>query len=463
MLKRILHFLFFIIIPSGILIFLSQDNLFFWDTVQLSAKHALWFYEQNFNTFLLPQQIDSGHIPAFGFYLALVWKVFGQNILISHWAMWPFVLLIFMFVWKLSNVFSVGKHRYLLSFLLLLEPTLLAQMVLVSPDIWIVAFFLWHWWTIETAKYNQRYFSSVFLVLSSLRGGIVLLVLELYFFIKEQNWKNVGFFRQQFFPLLPAVLLFLFYQYYHWVNVDWIAWHSNSPWAESFDWVDAKGFLFNSAVFAWRLLDFGRWMIWLFLILFALYIYKVKSKISIVNTRLFLLLVISILVYYLIVVFHGSLLAHRYFIPIYLVATVLFFDILKSLPRFKNAIYIITVFSILSGHLWVYPDKIAQGWDGSLAHWPYYNLRERALIKMDSLEINRNNVGSDFPNLAKENEILLNGSMQQFKPYDLKSDSLIFYSNIFNNFTDEEIIELKKWTKLLDYRQFGVKVILYKK
>ena len=57
-----------------------SSHIFFWDTVQLGAKHGIHFYETRFAEILLPDTFDSGHVPIFGMYLALM-KVFLLAIL----------------------------------------------------------------------------------------------------------------------------------------------------------------------------------------------------------------------------------------------------------------------------------------------------------------------------------------------------------------------------------------------
>ena len=66
-------------------------NPFFWDTIQYASKQGNYFYATNFQSIIVPGNIDSGHIPSLGIYLALVWKVFGKSLIVSHLAMLPFV------------------------------------------------------------------------------------------------------------------------------------------------------------------------------------------------------------------------------------------------------------------------------------------------------------------------------------------------------------------------------------
>ena len=46
---------------------------------------------------------------------------------------------------------------------------------------------------------------------------------------------------------------------------------------------------------------------------------------------------------------------------------------------------------LISGNLWIYPRNIAQGWDATLAHVPYYNLRIEAINYLD-----KNNIEIDI-------------------------------------------------------------------
>jgi hypothetical protein len=78
-LKLLPFYLFFIIITIAV-----SKNSFFWDTIQLASKHAHWYFENNFRNFLLPNSIDSGHIPAFGMLLAFAWKIFQKSLNQPH-------------------------------------------------------------------------------------------------------------------------------------------------------------------------------------------------------------------------------------------------------------------------------------------------------------------------------------------------------------------------------------------
>lgn len=88
----------------------------------------------------------------------------------------------------------------------------------------------------------------------------------------------------------------------------------------------------------------------------------------------------------------------------------------------------------------MYPDKIAKGWDSTLAHLPYYELRHQAVAYIDKEKIEYNQVQSFFPNLATMNLIDLNKDERRFTFYN-GNGKYVFYSNIFN-VSDQEYDEI---------------------
>ena len=121
----------------------NDDNFFFWDTVQLGSIHAQFYFDNNFSFFFLPENIDSGHPPTFGIYIALIWKIFGKSLVTSHFAMLPFLMGIIFYAEKLGKYFfqdSIFTFAFIL--LLIVDPCLAGQAILVTPDIAIAFFFL---------------------------------------------------------------------------------------------------------------------------------------------------------------------------------------------------------------------------------------------------------------------------------------------------------------------------------
>ena len=233
----------FLFLSYSLVLFLvltTIHNSFFWDTVQLGSAHANYYYNNHFSKLLLPEDIDSGHIPTFGMYIALLWKLFGRSLTVSHLAMLPFALGIVFKIFKLCRKFIPEQFVGLALVLVLVDPSLLSQMTLISPDVCLVFFFLLGMNAVLENKKLWIIVAVFCLFLTSMRGMMVslcLLGLDVYSHI---NWKTTAgnIFNQlvkRSLLYLPALLLFLTYNSYHYLETGWIGYHKNSPWAKCFE------------------------------------------------------------------------------------------------------------------------------------------------------------------------------------------------------------------------------------
>jgi len=427
---------------------LTLNNSFFWDTVQLGSKHANYFYKNNFNRILLPDIIDSGHIPSFGMYLALIWKIFGRNLIISHLAMVPFILGI---LWQLNKVVKKFIHNEYTGWaflLVLLDPTLLSQISLVSPDVPLVFFFLLGLNSIIDNRKVLLSISIIFLFLTSMRGMMVsfcLLIIDIIYYVtwSESLKKIVPILLKRTSVYIPALIIFISYASFHYIKKGWIGFHNDSPWAESFEFVGFKGILFNMGILGWRIVDFGRIGIW---IVFLILILKFKASILENKESRILILVFMILLIFLPInmLWANNLLGHRYLLPIYLSFSLLIAHFLfkqEMDKKLRLALIYIWLLLLTTGNFWIYPDKISQGWDSTLAHLPYYKVRQQALGYLDEQKIDLQNVQSFFPNIAVIDDIDLNHDYRKLMEFNNNRD-YVLYSNVFNiNDEDYNIIK----------------------
>lgn len=415
----------------------NLNNTFFWDTTQLASNHATFFYNTGFSSWLLPDDIDSGHIPAFGFYIALLWKIFGRTLAVSHLAMVPFALLAVWQLYRLCLKFIPKSYAGLATLLIILDPTVLSQFTLVSPDVPLIAFFLL---AFNSVLENRKYWltaSALLLFLTSMRGMmavVCLLLLDLYCNVSfREKAKIFGNLLRRSLIYIPAAVVFIVFNTYHFLHKGWVGYHKDSPWADCFAPVDFKGFLLNIAIYCWRLLDFGRIGIWLVFVFLLLRCSKpiFASK----STRMLLLFAATLMVFLPAnMLWAKNLLAHRYLMPIYvtfalLTASILFADYVQ--PKIRNMLVIIWLTVLVSGNFWIYPDKVAKGWDSTLAHLPYYKLRHEAIGYLDANHIDYKDVQSFFPNMSSMDILDLNGDPRHFDNYNGTGD-YVFYSNIYN-------------------------------
>ncbi len=420
------------------LVLLNCRNSFFWDTVQLGSKHANFYFSTNFSHLFLPDNIDSGHIPAFGMYIAFVWKLFGRSLLTSHLAMLPFVLGIGLQLFRVIQKFTINKYWGFALILVLIDPSLLSQMTLVSPDIPLVFFFLLAVNSVLNKRRLMILISVIFLFLTSLRGitlSLCILCLDLYCntpFTGNVKKIIVTLLRKSLI-YLPALLFFVLYSLFHYQKKGWFGFHENSPWIDSFKTVDVVGFIFNIGILGWRIIDFGRIGIWIvFIILLIIYKERILKN---HKTRLLLFFFICTLILLAAnMLWAKNLLGHRYLIPVYLTFSLLCVNILFSTyvkEKLRYGLMAVWIIIIVTGNFWIYPSKISQGWDSTLAHLPYYNLRLNAMEYINSEGIDYKQVASFFPNISTLDEIDLNGGQIHFSEYD-GDNKYIFYSNVFN-------------------------------
>ncbi len=443
-----------------------RHNAFFWDTVQLGAKHGAWYADNHFRYLLLPDEIDSGHPPGFGMYLAAVWALFGRSLAASHLAMLPFLLGIIFLLFKTGDYFGGRRSSWMLALLAFADPVLAGQSVLVSPDVVLVFAFLLALNGILYQKESAKMAGALLLAAISTRGMMAVVVL--YAFELAAFWRGRWDFPlRKALPYVPAGLLALAFLGYHYQQKGWVGYHADAPWASLFARATPAEFLRNLAVLGWRMLDFGRIFLWPLLAWLAFQLWKRRGKLSDPVRQTLLLFAIALPLMSLPFLLYKGLHGHRYLLPVFLPLSILFYTLLvhSSLAlRRRYAFFGLAVAGLLTGNLWVYPDTISQGWDSSLAHLPYYPLRKQMIAYLDQQGIPLEEVGTAFPEIGPLDHRELNGDWRGMKAKNLASDKYILYSNVMNDFTDEEIRELKAgWTPARALRKGGVRLVLYRR
>lgn len=467
--KLLLWLTLFIVV---LLIFINRNNGFFWDTIQLASQHGSYYYFNNFSELLLPEEFDSGHIPAFGMYIALVWKLFGRTIEVSHMAMLPFAVGI---VWQLYNLckrFVSEKYVGIALLLIFIDASLMSQITLVSPDIPLMFFFLLTLNSIMNNKKEIILIGVLGLFLTSMRGmmlSVCLVFIDIYRNYGYNNLINtekVKALLKRSLLYWPAFVIFVSFSIYHYCEKGWIGYHKDSPWADCFERVDFKGFIFNVGLLGWRILDFGRVGIWIVLFMLLL-----RFKKTVFNDKkkhiLFFAFLIILILLPLNMLWAKNLLAHRYLMPLYitfalLTASIAFSNLTSK--QWKSTVIAIWLLIGLSGNFWIYPPKISKGWDSTLAHLPYYDLRLKAIHFLDTEGINFKDVDTFFPNYYSIEEIDLNKDQRIFDNYTIGNNSnYIFYSNIFNVEDDVYDYIMANYKPIKEFKNKGVYVVILQK
>ena len=463
-LKLLPFYLFFIIITIAV-----SKNSFFWDKDIIISKQAYWFYENGFSLHI-PNSIDTGYTPLLGIVLAVLWKIFGIKLQVGHYLMLPFSLgLIYQLFIFLKHLFSKNRYIYLTLIMVVIDTTLLSQVIVVSSDLIMAFFFFLSINSIIKRKRYILYFSLAGLSLIHFRGVIscfIVFVFDYFYSIplyRKRNLKNFIYTIPQY---LPAIVIYIVYLAYHFKTTGWILKHDESPWAGSFEIVNFKGFIRNIIIVIWRLIDFGRLFQWIIGFYFIYLLVKKKitpdSKLGLLAALISFSLILNLPSMLL----FNLLTGHRYFIIIYILITItvsyLIFEKTSSV-KLSNIFFAVIVTGLLTGNLWIYPDKIAKGWDATIAHIPYYHLRKKMIEYIDNKRIPFSEVGSGIPNTSGLKYTDLSDDERVFPLKDFKKNKYIFYSNIYNMFSDKEIDELKQtWILEKECRCMQVYVRLYR-
>ena len=416
--------------------FLGYDDFFFWDTVQLSSKQAHFFYEQAKFSLLLPEEIDSGHFPFMGMYLSVWWKILGKSLFVSHLAMLPWVIALALAISSIVALYIPRPYRSLSVVIMLADPTLLAQISLVSPDVILMAAL-----GVAIISYlkKQPYLltvSMLILSLISLRGLLLTAALMTSIILWSKVRKEKEKVSSYIIIFLPAVLVNIAFLLYHYMAKDWVGFHADSPWSPSFQMVTIKGFITNTVLFGWRMVDFGRAGIVSCTVVF--FLKNPKQHIQKAGWP-GLLFLNTFTVLFLVTTGYQSLTAHRYYLPLYFLLSLLFciFLFYSSVSKtLKATLSCVVLITLISGHFWIYPAGVAQGWDSSFAHRPIFGLYLKAEQFLRQKNITKENVGTFFPFTAEDKYIFLRESTASFAYAAETITPYLFLSNVMNDIPD---------------------------
>ncbi len=445
---------------------LSINTGFFWDNVLLGSRVAHFFFENGFSCWYLPVEMDSGHPPLFGYTLAIWWKVFGPTLLSSHLFMLPFV---FGVIWQLHNTasffFQNSRDRVLALILILADPTLSSQMVLINPDLPQLFLFLLALNGLLRGKKLLLGLGLAFLGLASYRGmmlcaGIVAIDLALNLLVSKKGFKSF-FSAPRILTYLAGFAPAIIYVGWRYLEVGWIVSSPIDPHEGGhYQVAQISSMLRNIVVIAHRFADFGR--VFLYLFVAGIIARNILRKESLKQyLPLAFIFVLSTSAIWITSVFINNPLGHRYFIPSYIPLGLIAYKMLLTTKWPRMGFSLITV-ALLSGNLWVYPDRIAQGWDSSLAHLNYWPVRQKAISFMEENQIEVNNTGTFFPNITSSQMIMLDGKTESFPAFS-GSEKYALYSNVYN-LTDREFDLLEiNYRPIKTFNNKGVRIVLYEK
>lgn len=413
---------------------LSWHDPFFWDSI-LTSTISQYFYEHGFGNFISPAIYDAGHPPLFYIYVTLFFKVFGRSLFAAHLSMLPLALLgVCSFVRLLQRLSFSLRQQFVGITLFFAIPAVSSQFTLVSYDATLLSFYLAA--LVAYLERRKMLFALLVILISgvSLRGPFCWVALSLSIALLSRDIKiwirwNLLF--------LPAAFLISAWYIYHAEQTGWLFSTNNPGWRTQRGLADLIGIFRNLFAVARTFVDLG---IFILSVLCCFYAIEKRRVESLLALALFPAMVFA----FFFLPFRNPI-NHRYFLIVYVLMIP---GVLKFLEGKKIIYSILTVLIVFLGNFQLYPKQISNGWDCTLVHRDYFSLKKMADEELKRRHIVKAQVGTVFPmNASACQTDLDNDSTRMINVNGEEIDTLhyILYSNIGNDFSDEQLIQLNRW------------------
>ena len=451
----------------------TLHNCYFWDVIQQVSKEGFWFYKTNFSSLLIPADNEYGimatgyHPPLMGLMTAALWKVFGFELWVSHAFSMLWAGLLLYHAWGLlRHFFPEGMAGWVL-LVVLLDPVVLTQYAIASPDFILFTAFVVALRGLLERKPWLLGAGVFFLCCVNMRGvfaGAALFVAGCYYCYAVSpgsGWRRA--LKEMLLPYLPTMVVLLAYFTYYFVQRGWF--FSDSAYTEHYT-LPTSGMVVVRHVlsFVLRLVENGRIALWVLALWVAVRCIRRHEKFNAQERALGLFFLLLMGLYVLFIFISQMPFSPRYFMPQFFVLSVLVLSCLgREVGRPKVACAVLLFFA-LTGHLWIYPEKMAKPWDATLAHLPYYELREECFDYIDAEGVDYAEVSSGFCLYGDRGFAELRQWGKRVNPSPLAGEYVI-YSNICN-MEDEQIEALHDpalWTPVRTFEKWPVSIILYRR
>lgn len=416
-------------------VLLLSNKAFFWDSIQVISHPATLLYESGFSNWTLPEGTETDNLPLSAV-LALWWMIFGRNLFSTHILFGIFgALLIWQIYGLCRDVLPRDRQKALpwLFVLVMSDAALVTQILVPMFDAVMLLAAVWLMRAVLKDNKGGMIAASICLVLLRSRGVFLCAGFGLMYLILHGFPKALKVFLPAFLTTVALLVLQIFTQS-KLFGID----------ENSVMHLAAPSRILHNALFGMPrfLLESGRLFVWA--VLFVL-IRKLgwKHSMQIIPRPVSIGFLCFFVILTVMTVPFKNPFGPRYFIILFvlleLMAGLLIFEVMPL----RKARWIALALTVLlwSGHGMRYPEGIAVSWDTTLAHLPYYSLREEVKDYMQEKGISPHEVRAGFPYARTMDLTDLNGREKGAIAYEEFSQSdtaqYILYSNISNGTLQE--------------------------
>lgn len=464
--QTIIYYTIAILVYGGIL-FYGMDFCYFFNNVQQIATDALWFYgdgTESFTTSLPPIAEDypySGyHMPTIGFTTALMWKIFGCHVWVSH---------LYSFFWALVFIIAVKiivdkafsePYSTIIGLILIFEPCVLSQYIVASSDFIMLTTFALAFCAIGTQR--PWLFSVALLLLSihSLRGifmGICMLLPALYYY-GSRSEKGYGesviiIFR----TAIPAFIVSCIYYTYYFLTYDFVPPVDGEILPSPHSILEQFKTLFISVMSG------GRISIILLTAIVVWYAKWRQTELTLFEHTMGFFSQSFIIIYIILAIFTNIEIDVRFFMPLIFALTFYTMSFVMRWLYKRSAIIIISIVILSEIYGLLFTEINPCTLDGNIRHVGYYNVREQVL---DYIE--QNNIkGTNVKAYAGFNRNPVNVSLESNRPFLNGQDNAeyLLYSNIssIDSTKIQEINNPLLWNIQKTFKSDIVEATLYRR
>ncbi|WP_179319844.1 glycosyltransferase family 39 protein [Winogradskyella helgolandensis] len=459
--KQILFFLVCVLVVEFLLL---KQTPFFWDGISKSSR-ASWIYANGLTEFIVPTERNSGHPPLWITLLAVFWTIFEKALwssrllllIVNIGVVWQLVLLC-----KNNFVKLVSASAVLLVFL---EPTFIAQTTNLNNDMLLLFFTLLGLNALIKSKPVLFALALSGLLFTNLRGIYIVISIVLIHVIYTR-FKLIKNRKPIYLGYVVALLSFAMFCYFQYEKLGWFLITQKENYNAQRQSVGLKQVLINSIVYAKSFLEFGRFIIVLFLLPLLVKYIRDKSNRSVRIDRIAIAFFVFAFIFFIGMVPFSNPIGDRYFMICYLLAVILLINLITHYNLSKKPLmYVAIVLMFISGHFWIYPATLSQSWDSSLAYLNSYTVEEQMEYYIDSVGIKPSEIGTRIRFNERDNsEFKVLTEAERYTDFNIETNQFIMLSNIDNQTKDDELNEIMtNWKLIKSYSQLGVFMSLYKK
>lgn len=391
----------------AILLAVSISWPYFWDNILQVGGEGTWIYNHGLGTLITRDAAGEAgtgyHVPGVAYVTALAWTVFGRSLWVSHVLTFIWAAGLAWAVWRLCERLMPAGWRAAVGLAVMVEPAVLTLMATVSPDFWMLSAFALALAALAEGKYWRAGLWLLALGLCNMRGvmAAVCLGLAVCFCLilrKELSWRRVVALA------LPSVVVIGAYYVIYLAEYGWFM--NGSNFSEHYEMPSSGAFIARHiAALGLRMLEQGRVAVWaLALCVACVGAWRARAMGLFKEYGVWAVALVFVVLQcglYLLFCFISQMpFGGRYFSMLHLALTLCVLAVVTTVASRRTSIICLAVVfaAEVSGHAWeaFYPDRMSKPWDTTLAHAPFYGLRQEVEADIDQMGIARTDISSGF-------------------------------------------------------------------